>query len=292
MITIFGTPKNFEGIFDTIQTNAINSWRAQGLDVEIIIFGDSKGARKIAKSINAIYVPEIKTSNKGVPLISDLFQKADKLTKNDLLVFVNSDILLPLDFFTKIKKIQNIPNKYLMVGHRWDCDVDFKIDFLNKKNYKKVWNKLFFKSKKHRPSGIDYFIYKKNTFKNIPDFSVGRPGYDNWIVWHARRRLIPVIDLSDELKVIHQNHHFKFHNLVNDPKVFIEEDGARNMEFIGENALNLCDANYILSSNKIIKNTTDEFINRNLGKLEKIYPELYYFFNYYKRIKRRFLKLK
>ena len=288
MITIFSTPKNFEGIFDVIQTNAINSWRALGDNIEIIIFGDSKGVKEIAEKVNAIHVPKVKTSNKGVPLLSDLFQKADKLAKNDLLIFINSDILLPYDFFTSIKKIKNTPNKFLMVGHRWDCDVDFKIDFSIKNNYKKVWNNIFNKSIKHSPSGIDYFFFKKRTFKNIPDFAVGRPGYDNWIIWHARRRLIPVIDLSDEIKVIHQNHHFKFHNLVDDPKIFIEEDGARNRELIGENTLNLSDANFFLSSNRVMKNTSYKYINRNLGKLEKIYPEFYYIFNWYKRLKRRF----
>ena len=39
MITIFCTPKNFEGIFDIIQKNALRSWRNLSDDLEIIIFG-------------------------------------------------------------------------------------------------------------------------------------------------------------------------------------------------------------------------------------------------------------
>ena len=56
---------------------------------------------------------------------------------------------------------------------------------------------------------------------------IGRPGYDNWLIWYARRNFIPVIDLSKEVSVIHQNHHFNFHNLKNDPKVYQEEDGLK-----------------------------------------------------------------
>ena len=41
MITIFCTPKNFEGIFDIVQKNAIRSWRYLSDDLEIIIFGKS-----------------------------------------------------------------------------------------------------------------------------------------------------------------------------------------------------------------------------------------------------------
>ena len=48
MITIFCTPKNFEGIFDIIQKNAIRSWRYLSEDLEIIIFEKSK---RIARNI-------------------------------------------------------------------------------------------------------------------------------------------------------------------------------------------------------------------------------------------------
>ena len=45
------------------------------------------------------------------------------------------------------------------------------------------------KSKKGSPAAIDYFVFRKNSLKNIPDFVVGRPGYDNWLIWYARRKL-------------------------------------------------------------------------------------------------------
>ena len=98
MITIFGTPKNFEGIFKIIQINAIRSWRSLSKDIEIIIFGKSKGAQKIANEVSAIYYPNIKCSKNGVPLLSDLFHKANKIASFDILLFINSDILLPKRF--------------------------------------------------------------------------------------------------------------------------------------------------------------------------------------------------
>ena len=40
MITIFSTPKDFDGEFEIIQKNAMSSWRAISKDIEIIIMGD------------------------------------------------------------------------------------------------------------------------------------------------------------------------------------------------------------------------------------------------------------
>ena len=47
----------------------------------------------------------------------------------------------------------------------------------------------------------------------MPDFSVGRPGWDGWLVYDIRMRKIPVIDATEAITVIHQNHdysHSKF----------------------------------------------------------------------------------
>ena len=254
MITIFSTPKNFENIFNIIQTNAIKSWRALSSDIEIIIFGDSEGSRQISKEVGAVYVPKVKSSANGVPI-------------------------LPLH-----KK----GRKFLMVGHRWDMDVNYDINFDDENNKKVFWKKADKQSVQHACTGIDYFIYRKGTFNNLPDFAIGRPGYDNWMLWHSRRRFIKLIDASSEIKIIHQNHHFNFHNIKKDPKINFEADGLSNIKLIGENTLNLLDTNYKLSYGRIKKNNDPSFINRNLGKLPKIFPEISFMLTIYKKIYRRF----
>ena len=236
MITIFCTPKNFEGIFNIIQTNAIRSWRYLSKDVEIIIFGKSEGAQKIANEVSAIYYPDVKCSKNGVPLLSDLFHKANKIASFDILLFINSDILLPKRFISSIKNIKDKFSKFLLVGHRWNLKVENLINFDEVSTVSSFWEMSEIKSKKCSPAAIDYFVFRKNSLKNIPDFVVGRPGYDNWLIWYARRHFIPVVDISEEIIVIHQSHHYNFHNLKNNPKIFdrnkipIEEDGKKNME--------------------------------------------------------------
>ena len=129
MITIFSTPKNFEGIFDIIQKNAINSWRALGNDIEIIIFGDSKGAKEIAKNVAAIYIPIVKKSSNGVPILSDLFAQAEEIAKYKILTFINADIILPFNFIDIFNKIEIRFKKFLIVGYRWDLEIKEEINF-------------------------------------------------------------------------------------------------------------------------------------------------------------------
>ena len=295
MLTIFCTPKNFEGIFNKIQKNAIRSWRHLSDDIEIIIFGESKGAKKIANEVSGIYFPNVKCSKNGVPLLSDLFNKANKIASFDTLLFINSDILIPENIIESIKIVKERFFNFLLVGHRWNIEVKKIIDFNEKNSATLFWETAEMKSKKDSPAAIDYFGFRKNTFKKIPDFVIGRPGYDNWLIWYARRNFIPVVDISEEIIVIHQSHHYNFHNLKNNPKIFdrnkilIDEDGKKNKELHGEKVLNLLDADFSIVNGRIEKKTSKEYVYRNLGKLSIIFPEFSLFLNIYAKIYRMIL---
>ena len=32
---------------------------------------------------------------------------------------------------------------------------------------------------------IDYFAFPRGQYHDLPPFVIGRPGYDNWLVWHT-----------------------------------------------------------------------------------------------------------
>ena len=177
-----------------------------------------------------------------------------------------------------------------MVGHRWDMDVDKTINFDNKIDHNLFWERVKTDSNKHACTGIDYFVYKKNQWGEIPDFVIGRPGYDNWLIWKARRNLIPVIDASKEILAVHQNHGYNFHNLTEDPKIVLEPDGIINRKLHQGRTLNLLDTNYQISEGKIKKKNDAKFNQRNLGKLPIIFPEFSTLLIIYKKIYRRILK--
>ena len=280
MFTILTTAKDFDSNFKLIQINAINSWRSLSDDIEIIIFGFSKGVDEYAKTIKATHIPKIKCTDSGIPLISDMILQGTKLAKFDILLLVNADIILPNKFIDIIQILKSRKKKFLAIGHRWDMDVDEYINFSDLIESKKFWSKANKISKQHSCTGIDYFIFKKGTLKSLPDFAVGRFGWDNWILWSIRRRLIPLIDLSAEIKVIHQNHIYKKH---------FRTDIERNLKLGEKKGLNILDSNYLFKNGKITKNISKRFINRNLGKLPKIFPEISSILIIYKKIYKKFI---
>ena len=60
----------------------------------------------------------------------------------------------------------------------------------------------------HRPSGMDYFVFRRGMFKDLPKVTMGRAYCDNALVAYCLRRNIPVIDASFALRVEHQFHDY------------------------------------------------------------------------------------
>ena len=172
-----------------------------------------------------------------------------------------------------------------MVGHRWDINLMDIVNFNDQKESEIFWKDAQKKSIKHACTGIDYFVFRKNSFTNLPDFAIGRPGFDNWILWNARRHFIPLIDVSNEVMALHQNHDYRVYT---DPKLFPDPDSLANKKLHQDRTLNLLDANYHFMNGKIGKKKSKEFINRNLGKLPIIFPEFSFLLKLYKKIYRKY----
>ncbi len=53
---------------------------------------------------------------------------------------------------------------------------------------------------------IDYFVFRRGQLGPLPPFAVGRPGWDNWMIWRARKLRLPLVDMSHSVVVAHQDH--------------------------------------------------------------------------------------
>jgi hypothetical protein len=60
----------------------------------------------------------------------------------------------------------------------------------------------------HRPSGMDFFVFRRGMFQDLKPLIVGRGGYDSALVASCLRKEIPVIDVSFALLVIHPWHDY------------------------------------------------------------------------------------
>lgn len=207
MITLFSTPKPFRGHIKIIQRNAISSWTRLQPRPDIILFGDDEGTADVANEFGARHVPEVACNEYGTPLVNDLFEKAQRLATADVLCYVNADIILMSDFTQAVAEVGRRKRRFLMVGQRWDVDVDVPLDF--ELDWEQRLRAHVSRHGQLHPScGIDYFVFPLGIWGKIPPFAIGRTAWDNWLVYRARDRGAAVVDATRAVTAVHQNHDY------------------------------------------------------------------------------------
>lgn len=252
LLTIFTIPKPFKGHSNVIQINAIKSWLHLTPRCEIILMGDDEGVAETAHELGVKHISLIKKNEFGTPLLSSAFSFAQKLAKNDILVYVNSDIIFFQDLIESVHKVKilKIPS-FLMCGRRWDLDLKYEINF-NKIDWdSSLLKKLETDGQLHGLSGLDYFVFRRNSV-NLPPFAVGRQGWDVWLISYMRRNKVPVIDASTSITVIHQNHDFG-HSIFGKNRRVVGPELKKNIEIAGGyvNMMTLRDADWIMDNDKL-----------------------------------------
>ncbi|PYX42940.1 MAG: hypothetical protein DMG81_00670 [Acidobacteria bacterium] len=206
-ITLFATPKKFEGHIGVIQRNAIQSWTLMTPTPEIILFGDEPGTSEIAAEFGLRHVPRVKCNRWGTPLISDLFEQAEKLGRGTIVSYVNSDIILFDDFAQALVRVSAWSDHFLMVGRRTDLDIKQALDFRNDWAAQLRGGALR-EGNLQIARSIDYFAFSRGLYASIPALAIGRFWWDNWLLWKARSLGASVVDATGAVLVVHQNHDY------------------------------------------------------------------------------------
>ncbi|MBS1250406.1 MAG: hypothetical protein MAG431_02000 [Chloroflexi bacterium] len=207
-MTIFSAPKPFtDPHIDLIQRNAIQSWQRAGDDVEILLIGEEDGLAEVAEEYGVRHLPNVEKNEHGTPLVSSIFQLAREASDNELLVYVNADIILFPAFEETVQKMAKQVNRFLAVGRRMELEIRHELDF-TPGWAESLKTETQSRGYLQRSVAIDYFIFPRNIFLQIPPFAIGRAGWDNWMIYHARQEKWLVIDLSPSVMVVHQNHNY------------------------------------------------------------------------------------
>ncbi|MGD1702132.1 glycosyltransferase [Dapis sp. BLCC M229] len=207
-MTIFAIPKPFKEHIGVIQTNAIKSWTLLKPKPEIIIFGEEEGTEDIVKELGVRHVPNVQHNEYGTPLLSDMFAQAHKLASHDILTYVNSDIMLVSDFIPSVKYVSTLLEEFLIIGRRWNINITTLIDF-NQQNWENELRRLVNKEAVLNTAyGMDYFTYPRHLFAQLPEFAIGRAAWDTWMVYNALIKKYPVVDASEVIMCVHQNHDY------------------------------------------------------------------------------------
>jgi len=265
MITIFATPKAFtDPHINTIQRNAFESWRKLNPTFQIILFGDESGTAKTASKYGFEHVRDIKSDEFKTPLLDSVFEKIESIARHDILMYINCDIVLMNDFINAVEKIlASVKNgKFLIGGERWDTDIKEQINFENPNWQNKLREFVIKNSKLHGPTGIDYFIFNKGLFGEIPPFAIGRFAWDSWLIWKARREKAYVINATPSIMAVHENHP-QPRNLGGEEA--FKEERRRNTKLAGPNKLHLDDANFIFENGQLRKPSANlRFLKRRI----------------------------
>jgi hypothetical protein len=253
LITIFSTPKPFTNPhIAIIQSNAIKSWMHLGREAEALLIGEEEGAAAAAKKEGIRLVRDVTRNPQGTPLVNSIFQKARENTTTPLLAYVNADIILTPDFITIAKMIQGQAQRFLAVGRRWDLNIKQLLEF--PANWVQQLETLVKdRGTRHPAGGSDYFIFPRDCFNSIPDLAIGRAGWDNWMIYEARRNGWPVVETTPTYMVIHQQHDYS--HLPGGKPHYRHPESDENVRLAGGRHViyTLGDANYQLKDGRLVK---------------------------------------
>lgn len=253
MITIFSNPRPFKGRFDRIQRNAIKSWQQLNLECQIILFEDEEETTsKVACELGVQCIKDVATNEYGTPLLHDVFKKVKVASVHQILAQVNTDIILFNNFVAAVENVvrqmKEVP--FFMSGRRYDLDFNETIDFRQD-----IWRKNIIdlkndRGKLHAFSGMDYWIFPKSLDFDPPAFVVGRPGMDSWLIFKCRSLGVPVIDATQMVTIIHQNHNYPTKKLSS-----YDIESAKNIELAGgfSRMMTLREANFVLYNSKVVQ---------------------------------------
>jgi len=206
-LTPFTPAKPFVGHSAIIQRNALRSWSRLEPRPQILLIGDEEGYEEAATDVGALRVPDLERNGFGTPLVSEIFRCGHEYGKGRVLMFLNADIILPPLFARAVEVVERNLSRFLLVGRRVDLEVDQPITF-DDDWYGRMSTRALADGTVRGDLCIDYFAFTRDLFAAIPPFAIGRTRYDNWLIWRAAEEGAAVVDASDFVKVIHQNHDY------------------------------------------------------------------------------------
>jgi hypothetical protein len=207
-LTIFTAPKPFTNThITTIQQNAIVSWKQLGDAVDIVLLGGDPGIGQAAAELGVHHIPDVRCNGQGTPIISSMFDLTRQAYPSPIYMIINTDILLFPGIVDSIQSVKQQADHFLVVGQRWDLDITTRLDF-SRGWEARLKSEVEQKGKLHPRGGSDYFIFPSSCYPSIPDFAIGRAGWDNWMIYEARRKGWRVIDATEDIQIVHQNHDY------------------------------------------------------------------------------------
>jgi hypothetical protein len=252
-LTLFSAPKPFTNPhIALIQRNAIKSWTLLS-DVEIILLGEEEGLAEAAQEFGVKHISHVTRNTSGTPLISSMFQLARENSASDLLCIINADMILMPDFIEAARRSRFQRDTFVLLSQRWDYDITTPLDFSDGWE-SRLGESVRKQNQLHRPAGSDFFLFPKFCYTDIPNFAIGRAGWDNWMIYKARQQKWTVIDCTPSVMIVHQNHDYS--HLPGGKSHYDHPDTNENIRLAGGQAnvrYTILDSTHQLADGKLVR---------------------------------------
>ena len=182
MITLFTLPKPFVRAHRDDPAQRDPELDALHPDIDILMFGNERGTAEIAAEFGLRHFPDVDVNEYGTPRMTGYFQQAEEAARHSRMCYVNADIILFPDLLEAVAKV-DLP-KFVMGGPAPLTSNSRRLQpWIGLKPPRGAEENGALASF----SGIDYFVYPRGMFGEIPRFALGRWYWDNWLVYRARR---------------------------------------------------------------------------------------------------------
>jgi hypothetical protein len=249
MLTLFTIPKPFRGHIGEVQRNAIESWRALRPVAQIVLVGDEEGVEQAAREAGVEHVGGLAANERGTPRLDSAFELVEAVATNPLRCLVNADVVLLDDFLPAVERVRSAFDRFLMVGECRDLDAGARLRLEDPAVRQQVRERALATGRLRGWAALDYFVFPKGEFGELPPFLIGRACFDNWLVWRVRAQGHPVVDATRSVVAVHQSHDYS-HMAGGLDETYYGEEAKYNEQLAGgrEHIYSLHDASHRLYS--------------------------------------------
>ncbi|MCG8592437.1 MAG: class I SAM-dependent methyltransferase [Proteobacteria bacterium] len=234
-LTLVTTCKPFQGRSTRIQRNALASWAAIEPRPEILVVGNEPGVAETCLALGLRQVPDVERTESGTPVLSGLVEVAEKEARGDWIALVNADIMLTSGLEAAAAETAAHFPRFLLTARRWNLDLEREWDFK-----RADWEATLVREARERGrleprfGGVDLFVFSRGAWgaEPLPPFAVGRGRWDSGILYQARARGIPVVEATERVFNVHQNHDYS-HDPQHTETSVPQPDWLRNEELMG-----------------------------------------------------------
>jgi len=180
-------------------------------DVEVILFGDDAGAAEVARELGLRHEPRVERNSAGSKRVDFMFARAQEIARHEVVCYCNCDIILLADLCAAVERVRRGHERFLMVGRRWDTEIREAVEFSSGEWGARLRELAHEQGVRQAGWSVDYFAFRRGLYREMPPLVIGRVWWDHWLVWKAREEGVAVVDASEVVTAIHQNHDYAYH---------------------------------------------------------------------------------